>query len=327
MAIKNSGPSLSFSEIVAEFGLPPGRNLGAYRVSQNVGTLTNLPLDIGIPQSGAISFDNFYSKKLNVVVDLYSFPNYSTRLIARSRYNDNGVVVIGGFRGKPASSTGIRVIVNINGIVGSDKSSINSAAVITGGWEDNTQLELEIGSGAQLIGAGGDGGTGGGGGGQSGSSALGIQYPSIIRNRGYIQAGSGGGGGSGSVNSARRSRTIATRRRTDVAFGGNGGGGGAGIPIGAGGPGGAPGGMERRRYGASGSNAVNQFTGGNGGDNESGQVGGAGGSSGGDGGAGGGGGGGGSQGRAIIFYNDGSGSTITNLGTIQGPIIFNTTPT
>ena len=45
MTIKSSGSSLSFGEIVNEFGLPPAKNFGAYRVVQNVGSLENLPLD------------------------------------------------------------------------------------------------------------------------------------------------------------------------------------------------------------------------------------------------------------------------------------------
>jgi hypothetical protein len=330
MTVKPSGSSLSFGEdIVKEFGLPPGRNLGAYRVSQNVGTLTNLPLDTGVPQSGQIKFSDFYGKKLNVVVDLYSIPNPSSRLVARSRYNDNFVSVIGDFKSRPESSAEIRVIVNVNGVIGSDKSSIDAAALRTGTWESNTQLELEIGSDTQLFGAGGNGGDGPSGTGKPGSSALGIQYPAIVKNRGYIQAGSGGGGGSIAVNSARRSRTIATRRRTDTAYGGNGGGGGAGLPIGKGGAGGPAGAMERRKSGASGSNATNSITGGAGGNNESEQNGGAGGSSGGNGGNGGGAGAnGGSQGRAIIIYNDGTGTTITNVGvgSINGTILYNTEP-
>ena len=69
MTIKNSGSSLSFTEISNEFGQPPGKNIGAYRVSQNVGSLSNLPLDSGIPQSGQIAFSDFYGKRLNNVVD------------------------------------------------------------------------------------------------------------------------------------------------------------------------------------------------------------------------------------------------------------------
>ena len=334
MALQGSG-SISFSQIANEFGTPSGRNLGAYRVSQSVGTLSNLPLDAGIPQSGSISFSNFYNKRLNIVVDLYSIANFSTRLVARSRYNNNNVVVIGGFRGRPSSSAGTRVIVNTNRIIGSDKSSINAAALRTGGWEGGTQLEIEIGSSTQIIGSGGNGGRGANSGGSatgggSGSSGLGIQYPAIVRNRGYIQAGGGGGGGSVAATQNRRSRTIATRRRRDTAWGGNGGGGGAGIPIGIGGPGGTAKGKERRINGASGQNALSQFTGGAGGSNGSpAGSGGNGGSNGAPGAPGGGTSNGGSQGRAIIIFNNGSGTSITNLGSgsINGPTVFNTNPT
>ena len=54
MAIKSSGSpsSLSFSEIEAEFGSNGTRSLGSYRLTQNVGSLTNLPLDSGVPTSG-----------------------------------------------------------------------------------------------------------------------------------------------------------------------------------------------------------------------------------------------------------------------------------
>jgi hypothetical protein len=71
MALQASGP-ISFSQIANEFGLSPGRNLGAYRISQSVGTLSNLPLDTGIPQSGPIGFGSFYGKRLNMVTDLFS---------------------------------------------------------------------------------------------------------------------------------------------------------------------------------------------------------------------------------------------------------------
>ena len=54
MAIKNSGSSLAFSEIEAEFGQNGGRSLGAYRLTQSVGSLSNLPLDTGIPTSGQL---------------------------------------------------------------------------------------------------------------------------------------------------------------------------------------------------------------------------------------------------------------------------------
>ena len=60
MAIKSSGNSLAFSEIEAEFG-QNGRSLGGYRLTQNVGSLSNLP-DSGIPTSGQINLVIFMEK-------------------------------------------------------------------------------------------------------------------------------------------------------------------------------------------------------------------------------------------------------------------------
>ena len=57
MTLQSSG-QIKFSEIAAEFGNPTSNKFGNYRVSQNIGTLTNLPLDVGIPQSGQIKFSN-----------------------------------------------------------------------------------------------------------------------------------------------------------------------------------------------------------------------------------------------------------------------------
>ena len=71
MAIKDSGSSLAFSEIETEFGQNNDRDLGEYRVSQTVGGLISQPLDAGIPQSGEIKFSDFYSKRLNVIVDYH----------------------------------------------------------------------------------------------------------------------------------------------------------------------------------------------------------------------------------------------------------------
>lgn len=78
MPTPSSGNPISFLDIANEFGFSARRNLGAYRISQNVGTLTGLPLDTGIPQSVAIGsssirFSNFYDKRLNIVVD-YTYP-------------------------------------------------------------------------------------------------------------------------------------------------------------------------------------------------------------------------------------------------------------
>ena len=82
MTIKNSGSQLSFSEIEAEFGDNPGRSLGQYRrddpsgnfdnASPSGSSLSNLPLDTGIPTSGEIKFSQFYGKQLNMIVDYLS---------------------------------------------------------------------------------------------------------------------------------------------------------------------------------------------------------------------------------------------------------------
>jgi len=240
MALSASGP-ISFSQISNEFGLPSGKNLGAYRVSQTVGTLSNLPLDTGIPQSGTIQFSNFYSKRLNVVVDFHSISDDTTRRNARSRYDDNGVTVIGGFRSKPASSSNIRVYINVNKRIGSDTGNRNNVALITGSWNSNTELILVIGSSGGLYGAGGNGGSGGysnaSNGGQ-GSSALGIQYPTTIINQGTIFGGVGGGGG-GSGGSGDTHRDVQggcqNVQSQSIVVAGGGGGGGRGLPGGAGG--------------------------------------------------------------------------------------------
>ena len=72
MTIKSSGNPLAFSEIETEFGANGTRSLGSYRLTQSVGTLSNLPLDTGIPSSGQIKFSDFYGKQLNIVVDCHS---------------------------------------------------------------------------------------------------------------------------------------------------------------------------------------------------------------------------------------------------------------
>ena len=88
MALQASG-TIRYSEIIAEFGTPNNGGLGQYRISENVGSLSNLPLDIGVPQSGQIKFSDFYSKRLNQVVDLHSIGNNTSRQDAKDRWNNN----------------------------------------------------------------------------------------------------------------------------------------------------------------------------------------------------------------------------------------------
>jgi hypothetical protein len=244
MALQASGNPISFSQISNEFGTPTGKNLGAYRVSQTVGELTR-PLDDGIPTSGEIKFSDFYSKRLNMVV--YCSGN---RVNARSLYNsNNNVTVIGGYKTRPASSSGFKVWIHTNAKIGERNSTasrsattINYCSLITGsGWNDNTDLRLDIGPSGVVSGGGGKGGNGGGDGaiaevGSFGTSAIGVNYqPITITNRGTIQGGTGGGGGGGYA--WARDKNSSGKTRFAVG-GGGGGGGGKGIPGGARGTGG-----------------------------------------------------------------------------------------
>ncbi|BCU98104.1 MAG: hypothetical protein CM15mV20_1980 [uncultured marine virus] len=104
MAVKSSGSPLSFSEIETEFGQNSDRDLGEYRVSQTVGGLSNQPLDTGIPQSGEIKFSDFYSKRLNVIIDYHSGSTENrpdearTKYQAASKSGNRTVTVFGGFK-------------------------------------------------------------------------------------------------------------------------------------------------------------------------------------------------------------------------------------
>lgn len=330
MTIKASGTPLSFTEIQDEFGLPPGRNIGAYRVSQTVGSLANLPLDAGIPQSGVIAFSNFYGKQLNMVV---LFNGYFQRINAREYYNNNDrVTVIGRFIGRPANSSGKKVFVNITGagIGGYVYSERNGDARVvafrTGGWNDGTNLQVDIAGDGAIYGAGGNGGSANGGSGGSANSAIGIDYPTTFVNRGYVQCGYGGGGAGGS------GADDPDKNQQDAGYSGGGGGGGAGAPAGNGGPSTGSGvwGFGNAGGGGNGGTLTTGGAGGGGGTNRNGDGGAGGGGAGGQpgrdpqgGGSGSGnqggnpGGSGGSNGYAVISAVGGAYSFI-NYGTVHG---------
>lgn len=236
MTIKSSGNSLAFSEIETEFGSNSSRSLGDYRISQTVGTLSK-PLDTGIPSSGVIKFSDFYSKRLNVVVNFHT-GGAESRQNAKSRYNGNSVTVIGGFRGK--KEAGSKILIHVNKTIGSAKGNQNYVALRTGSWNSDVVLSVDIGSSGGLYGAGGDGGKGAdswsdggssnGSSGGNGTSALGIEHEETavnVQGGGRIRCGfAGGGGGAGS----RQVDSGADRSAC-----GGGGGGGAGFPAGSGG--------------------------------------------------------------------------------------------
>lgn len=225
MALQSSG-QISFSQIADEFGVPNGNRFGSYRVTESVGSLSNLPLDTGIPQSGQIKFSNFYSKRLNVVVDCYSGA-VEFRTNARVKYNNNNLRVIGGFRGAPNSAAGRKVFINVNKIFGSSSGSTSNVALRTGSWESGTTLQIDVGSSGQIFGSGGKGGNANSGAGENGTSALGIEYSgTTLINNGYIQCGYGGGGAGGAA------AADPDKNQTDTGCSGGGGGGGAGYSIG-----------------------------------------------------------------------------------------------
>ena len=318
MALQGSG-SISFSQIANEFGLPSGRNLGAYRISQSVGTLSNLPLDSGIPQSGSISFSNFYGKRLNMVTDLFSIPQNSSRRVARNRYNNNFVIVIGGFRSRPSSSSGTKVYINVNQRIGSEKGNIFNVALRTGSWDSNTELIMVVGPNGSLMGAGGNGGTGNGGSGTPGTSGLGIQYTATIINQGLIFGGRGGGGGGGAGVFKRCGRNQRGCKGGQIFFlTGGGGAGGRGFPAGGGGGGGNAG--SSGTIDSNGSGGAGQFgqgtqagfsgtSGAGGAIEQSGQSGNAGG-----------GGSGGQRGYAIVI-SPGAGYSYSGSGTLGGSAV------
>jgi hypothetical protein len=249
MALQSSG-DISFGNIRSEFGSPISKSLGAYRISETYGELTNIPLDTGIPQSGQIKFSDFYNKRLNIIVNYWS-GNTEYRQNAKQRYIDNGVNVVGNFTSRPSNSSGKKVIIHVNKVIGSENNPNQAVVALrTGTWDSGTSLIMHIGSSARILGGGGNGGRGanntseGGVSAQNGNSALGLEYNGVIVNvysGSYISCGFGGGGGGGasiaSVGGGGGKKGGSSG--SSVIASGGGGGGGAGLPAGFGGPGGS----------------------------------------------------------------------------------------
>ena len=254
MAIKNSNQgSISFSEIKDEFGdsngSTAGVSLGKYRVSETYGEMSNMPLDEGIPQSGAIGMSDFYGKKLNIVVNYYSGGTENRPNTGSQRYQQNNKTeCVGEFKNPPkknnggAETAGSKVWLHVNKTIGSsgisNKQQQNAfCAFRTGDWESNTDLRVHVGNEGYIAGKGGQGGSGGdgkdedGGPGSPGTSAIGIEFSNgttiLTSNPQAVAAGGGGGGGGGGA--ARQED-----RGNDRKAGGGGGGAGNGLPAGEG---------------------------------------------------------------------------------------------
>ena len=328
----NTGSTLSASQIRNEFGASAPNNgvsLGNYRLGEfDVGELTNLPLDEGVPRSGAIKMSDFSQKSLNVIVKM---PGGQFHVNAKTEYNNNNVTVVGGFRSKKQG--GSKIIIFCNKKLGAEQNPGHNTpqtrcALRTGTWSSPTHVHVILGGEANLRGSGGKGGDGKSNNsgraqaGAPGSSGLGIQHEGTLitlRSGSQIVRGSGGGGGGG--------HATETSKNTRHASGG-GGGGGAGFPPATGGEPGTNG--SNGAHGETASQTVGG-EGGNGGNNDGEAIGGRGGNGGsvnggnGDG-AGGGSpsnegeseGGAGGEGGAAIRKSVGHFHIISNSGTITG---------
>ena len=283
MTIKSSG-SLSILEIEAEFGAQTPRSLGSYRHTQTVNGLTFNGIDSGIPSSGQIKYSDFYGKSLNIVVNCFAGdPEFNVDAKSNKWANNEIVIINPSTVSKKESGT--KITIRVNKKFGSDKTGINRCALRTGTWSNPAQVIVDLGSSAEVLGAGGDGGRGANGitnpgvDGGDGSSGLGIEHQGTVvnyRSGSVIRAGfAGGGGGGGGRETSKNDRRA----------GGGGGGGGAGFPFGLGGAGGVPQAGTRQSpndQGSPGSNGTETTggSGGGGGDNDDqagGQTGGVGG--------------------------------------------------
>jgi hypothetical protein len=276
MALQASGQPISFGDIINEFGVPPNRNLGAYRVSETYGKLSNLPLDTGIPQSDSIRFSNFYNKRLNIIVNLWSGDN-EFRVNARQKYNDKNVNVVGKFLERPNNSSGKKVLIYVNKFIYSENNGNRSVSALrTGTWDLGTTLSVDVGEDGRILGAGGNGGRGSnnltenGIAAQNGNSALGLEYSGVtvnVSSGAIISCGFGGGGGGGTtLGTSTGSGGKKGSGSSSIQTSGGGGGGGAGWPSGSGAPGG------QSSYSGGGGSSGSLFSRGAGGAGGSGQV-------------------------------------------------------
>ena len=278
----NTGSTIQASQIRAEFGASASNNgvsLGNYRLSQSVGELS-LPLDEGVPTSGAIKMSDFSQKSLNVVVNVHS-GGVEYGVNAKAKYNNNEVTVICPIS-RSKKQGGSKIIIHCNKKLGAVSNPGHNTpqtrcALKTGTWSNPTHVHVILGGEANVRGSGGKGGdgkndnSGSAQAGAPGSSGLGIQHEGTLitlKSGSQIVRGSGGGGGGGHATETSKNTRHAA---------GSGGGGGAGFPAGTGG--------EKGTHGTDGVDGENatESTGGEGGpgrDNAEEAFGGAGGNGG-----------------------------------------------
>ena len=259
MALPSSG-SLRMAQIANEFGYTQGSatKIGDYQhvvgggnFPQQIGGLNFATIDGSpntgtgsVPTSGPIRMSNFRGTRLQQVVNFWSSGSGGFRLNAKNRYNNNGMIggnnqvaVVGGYRGRPSSSSGTAVHIHVNQAIGSERFDQDHCALRTGSWDANTDLFVQVGGSGRIQGAGGFGGNGANGAGDgnpggAGTSGLGVEYSPTtvnIASGGIISAGFGGGGGGGGAHDHDH--------KSERTASGSGGGGGAGLPVGQGGQG------------------------------------------------------------------------------------------
>ena len=168
---------ISARQIGNEFGYTHPNDelrLGSYRTTNGQG---NFPVSFGalqfnsidaqtggtVPTSGQIKFSDFYSTKLQTVVNFYGSGKGGNRLVAKDRYNANSsgdVNVIGNYRTRPNNSSGTKVHIHVNQTIGSEKTRVEHCALRTGSWDSSTTLQVDVGGSGRIGGAGGDGGRG-----------------------------------------------------------------------------------------------------------------------------------------------------------------------
>jgi len=260
MALKKSG-SLRFSQIEQEFGQTSSRKFGGYRISKNIGDMSEIPLDEGIGQekddgtASSIRFSQFRGSRLNVIVH-YANDHINERARGGNYEYNNGDSVIAispdpdiNPRIKAPNGKGAKVILHVSSTLLSNKepgsqsgSHLERCALRSGNpeyWDKSAILHINIGHEAVVSGSGGDGGAGGdpdrnggrGEDGENGSSAIGIATKVdkiIIQEGAVVQAGGGGGGGGGAAKNDKKKLS------------GPSGGGGSGLPAGGAAPPPAP---------------------------------------------------------------------------------------
>lgn len=234
--------SISASQIKDEFGTnnSPKIRIGQYRNATTHGG-KQWPFDQGIPigtgsddTTTPIRFSNFRGKQLNIIT-VIDGGGTESRIIAA----DKPKAVVGGLKnnsGKDVRAKSRNIIYVVNKTIGSAQGSRNTCALRTGdssAWfggnnSSSAKVNIELGEGAKLYGAGGEGGRGGGSGtnfngenGEDGTSALGLEVLTesiIVRSGAKIVAGGGGGGGAGGAQNDK------------AKVSGPAGGGGAGLP-------------------------------------------------------------------------------------------------